>query len=311
MGLTLHFGIKTNTRSTLKVLKYLEVLRQHALDRPFTEVGDEVVEVEEKDFLLVDHAAFADFYKDPRNRYCFKCRDSGKVTSAGRDPENDIAISAALQKLDNTCPKHHKHTWQGDAKREAAISASRYFNIPETRSYIAVYPTWAAAFDCNVAPGSEWLTIGLAKYPAIIEHDGKRLKTKMATGFQWEGFCKTHYAVNHGLANFLRAHLLVCDMMDAAKNIGLEVDVQDEGEYYNDPKRDVDRLAKEIGGQAAMVSAFAGALKDAVGGEMSVVSPAFNHPNYEKLEASGCSQENTQKILALLTKGVRIPMSEG
>ena len=125
-------------------------------------------------------------------------------------------------------------------------------------------------FQILVAPGSEPMEVFLATYPRTItvKDERGRQKRLRTNRHDWSGeaFCKTQYASNSkcgGVANFLRAHLSVVRMLDHAKELGMVVDVSDEGEFWE--KRDVRALAEEVGSWNAMIGAFVGAMDDAVG----------------------------------------------
>ena len=64
----------------------------------------------------------------------------------------------------------------------------------------------------------------------------------------WRSFCKTQYANDArlgGWANFVKAHLSVVAVLDCAKLLGFEVDVQDEGAFWE--TRDLRVLAEHMG----------------------------------------------------------------
>jgi hypothetical protein len=155
------------------------------------------------------------------------------------------------------------------------------------------FPSEIVGFEILVAPGSEPMEAFLATYPTTIQVEGKRLRTERR---DWcgRGSCKTQYASDPqfgGAANFLRAHLSVCRMLDHAKELGLVVEVSDEGEFFE--KRDVQVLVKEVGQWNAQIAAFVGAIGDL--GVKNLNAPIRSFPNYEHLEAKG-----QNKIDALL-----------
>ncbi len=148
-------------------------------------------------------------------------------------------------------------------------------------------------FQILVAPGSEPMEVFLATYPRTITVTDERGRQKRlrTNRHDWSGeaFCKTQYASNSkcgGVPNFLRAHLSVVRMLDYAKELGMVVDVSDEGEFWE--KRDVRALAEEVGSWNAMIGAFVGALDDAVGQKTD--SPIKSFPDFEHLEAKGQDQ---------------------
>ena len=155
-------------------------------------------------------------------------------------------------------------------------------------------PKEIVGFQINVAPGSEYMEVVLAAYPKTIEiTDEPTGKMKqLSTGFQdWlgRGFCKTQYASDPqcgGVRNFLRAHLSVCRMLDYAKQLGLLVEVSDEGDFYE--KRDIAALVKTVVSWNEQIAAFVGALSDSVGKPLA--APIQDFPDFEHLEAKGQDQ---------------------
>lgn len=159
--------------------------------------------------------------------------------------------------------------------------------------YYTVPPSHVIAFTAHPGPGCEPMNVGLCRYPSQIEimdrnawpAKQKTIRTKL-TGWRWASFCKTQYASNPdlgGVENFVRCHLSVVRLLDYAKELNLDVEVDDEGGYWQ--RRDVDALAKEVGGWNEMIAGWAGRLKDAFGNE--VESAITTYPDFERLEARG------------------------
>lgn len=112
------------------------------------------------------------------------------------------------------------------------------------------------AFSTVPGPGSDPACFGLARYPQTItlekgRYRGVARKTSLK-GWLWMDFCKTQYAANPeygGLGNFLRCHLTVVQMLDAARELGLLREVCDESGFWE--HRDVNRLIYLMGGWRA------------------------------------------------------------
>jgi hypothetical protein len=108
----------------------------------------------------------------------------------------------------------------------------------------------------------------------------------------WGSFCKTQYANDPrvgGMPNFLRAHLSVCAILEKAQEVGFDVHVSDEGDFWT--KRDVKLLAQEVGEWDQMIAAQFGMLKDAVPDGLAVESSMSGRPDFEKLEAEAQATE--------------------
>lgn len=162
------------------------------------------------------------------------------------------------------------------------LQASRFIERGDT--YYRVAPQHVIAFPTQPADGSEPANFGLATYPKTIDiGDGQEMPTEL-DGWSWSSFCKTQYAGNPdvgGVENFLRAHLAIVALLDAAKDLGLLREVGDEGEYWE--KRDVTALADQVRYWNTAIAGLAGRIKDMVGG--AAESPITKYPNFEHLEA--------------------------
>jgi len=178
--------------------------------------------------------------------------------------------SVELEKLD-----------RDDPNRWLLIQAGQYL-VRDGRHY-RITPTQVIAFSTLPGDGSEEANFGLAVYPKTIEIDGKRVRTNLGN-WSWSSFCKTQYASNPdvgGVENFIRSHLAVVKLLDAAAEIGVLKEVSDEGDYFE--KRDIKALVAEVGDWNTMIAGWAGRLKDSFGD--GVASEIAKYPNFEHLEA--------------------------
>ncbi len=100
----------------------------------------------------------------------------------------------------------------------------------------------------------------------------------------WTSFCKTQFANEFGIANFLRAHMTVCAILEKAQDVGFKVTVKDEGDFWT--KRDVKALAETVGQWDQMIAAMYGTMKDAAP-DAVLESPIQNRPDFEHLEMKG------------------------
>lgn len=176
---------------------------------------------------------------------------------------------------------------QDDPNRWLLIQAGQY--IERDGRHYSISPTQVIAFSTSPGDGSENANFGLAVYPKTIEVGGKKVRTNLGN-WSWSSFCKTQYASNPqcgGVENFLRCHLAVVKLLDAASEIGILKQVSDEGDFWE--KRDIKALAAEVGDWNTMIAGFAGRLKDAFGGG-DVVSEISKFPNFEHLEADSEKQ---------------------
>ena len=170
---------------------------------------------------------------------------------------------------------------QDDPNRWMLVQAGQ--SVVRDGRHYRITPTTVVAFSTLPGDGSEEANFGLAVYPKTVEIDGKKLRTNLGD-WSWSSFCKTQYASNPevgGVENFLRSHLAVVKLLDAAAEIGILKEVSDEGDYWQ--KRDIKALAAEVGDWNTMIAGWAGRLKDSFGD--GVASEIAKYPNFEHLEA--------------------------
>jgi hypothetical protein len=174
-----------------------------------------------------------------------------------------------------------------DSDRWLLIQAGAFVNLGDGCS-VHVAPSVFYALDTWPGEGCESANFGLARYPASVVVDGTAYPTHLpTTAWRWRSFCKTQYANDPecgGVQNFLRCHMRVVGLLDAAKVAGLGVHVSDEGNYWE--KRDIEALAKEVGEWDAMVAAICGKIKDAGWGD-KIQAPILGRQDFEHLEAQG------------------------
>lgn len=92
---------------------------------------------------------------------------------------------------------------------------------------------------------------------AGCESTNLSLVTKDGLHWKGQGFTKTQYA-----KHFVKAHLMVCAILDLCKRVGILDSVSDEAEYYE--TRDLEVLGKNINESTAMISGFLKVLTAAV-----------------------------------------------
>jgi hypothetical protein len=105
----------------------------------------------------------------------------------------------------------------------------------------------------------------------------------------WFSYCKTQYASSSeygGLENFLTCHLRIIHLLDAAQKLGIECDVTDNGDYWE--QRDLKALASTVTSDNQMMAMIMGAFKDiASDQDATLEAPILDFPNFEYLEGEG------------------------
>ena len=86
----------------------------------------------------------------------------------------------------------------------------------------------------EVAPvdGCETALFGLCQYPHRIPFRAGTIATGFEGGWLLKGFCKTQYAGEHGWEHFLKCHKQIISLLDFWRDLGVQVKVTDEGEYW-------------------------------------------------------------------------------
>jgi hypothetical protein len=169
-----------------------------------------------------------------------------------------------------------------DPNRWLLAQARQFFVLDE--AYYSIKPSHVIAFTTSPGNGCEAANFGLALYPKTVEVDGDEISTDLEH-WSWSSFCKTQYASNPadgGVENFLKCHLAVVKLLDAAEELGILKEVRDEGKYWDG--RDIKDLATRVGDWNTMIAGWAGRLKDKFG---DVESEIAKFPNFEHLEAKG------------------------
>jgi hypothetical protein len=137
-------------------------------------------------------------------------------------------------------------------------------------------PVVVIGFAVAPGAGSEPASFALAK---LCEQD-------TTSPWSWQCSCKTQYASAHGDDHFLKCHTSVVKLLDAAKRIGIGVDVYDEAGFYE--SRDESELLASVDKMNRLVAQFAGKFSDAFaeagGDSRQVQGEIFQHPDFERLE---------------------------
>lgn len=136
--------------------------------------------------------------------------------------------------------------------------------------------------------GCESATFGLCQYPRRIPYRAGLVATGFAGGWRLQGFCKTQYANERGWEHFLKCHRQIISLLDLWRDLGVTVEVSDEGGYWE--TRSEEKLRAALRSYDGLVVAVGGMLKDEPlnsGKQLKVKSPIFDYANFERLEHEG------------------------
>jgi len=88
-------------------------------------------------------------------------------------------------------------------------------------------------------------------------------------------------------------------MLDHARELGFNVEVSDEGRFFEE--RDVHKLCKAVEVSSEALAAIAGALKDAVADPRAVQSPILGSGDFERMEQRGRQCLNPELLALILS----------
>ena len=104
--------------------------------------------------------------------------------------------------------------------------------------------------------------------------------------------------------HFLKCHRQIISLLDFWRDLGVIVEVTDEGEYWE--TRSEEKLRNKLDQYNGLVAAVGGMLKDSAADDdrgLSVESPIFDYAHFERLEHEGRQKFGEQ--IAHLQKKVR------
>jgi hypothetical protein len=141
--------------------------------------------------------------------------------------------------------------------------------------------------------GCESAHFGLCQYPRQAPYKLSHgqtgwVPTGYRRGWLFKGSCKTQYASEHGWEHFFRCHKMILSILKFWRQMGVTVEVSDEGGYWETGSEK--KLHAALQSYNSLIAAMAGAFMDAgeaSGKGRSVESPIFARNDFEQLEAKG------------------------
>ena len=149
--------------------------------------------------------------------------------------------------------------------------------IPATHGWLAT--AWPGK-------GSEDAKFGLCQYSRRVPYRNGTVPSGFTGGWLLQGSCKTQYAAEHGWDHFLLCHKRVISLLEFWRQLGVTVEVMDEGGYWE--TRSEEKLRAALQAYDHLIGALAGMCKDAAdeaGPGLRVEAPIFARKDFERLEA--------------------------
>lgn len=159
---------------------------------------------------------------------------------------------------------------------------------PEDGCFGHVAPKRGWLVEVWPGAGCESTLFGLCQYPRHVLSRAGKVSTGYEDGWLLKGFCKTQYAGEHGWEHFLKCHRQIISLLDFWRDLGVTVEVSDEGGYWE--TRSEEKLRAALRRYDGLMAAVGGMLKDQPsesGKGLTVESPIFDYANFERLEHEG------------------------
>lgn len=135
------------------------------------------------------------------------------------------------------------------------------------------------AFAVAPGRGSEPATFGFAR---LVNLDGPPMD------WWWHECCKTQYASIVSDDHLVRCHTSLVTLLDAARDIGIQLEVRDQAGYWDsrDPRQLVEAVREMNQIIARIAGKFTDALRDSDAGRQGFTTGGaiFDHPDFERLE---------------------------
>jgi hypothetical protein len=159
---------------------------------------------------------------------------------------------------------------------------------PEDCCFGIVPPKHGWLVEVWPGEGCESATFGLCQYPRRTPYRSGWVPTGFDGGWLLKSRCKTQYAGEQGWQHFLKCHKQIISLLDFWRDLGMQVEVSDEGGYWE--TRSEQTLRQRLEQYDGLIASVAGMFKDASGapdGPFRVESPIFDYANFERLEHEG------------------------
>ncbi|MGO8750603.1 MAG: hypothetical protein ACLQNE_32035 [Thermoguttaceae bacterium] len=322
MGLTIHYGLTSTTRSTPRAMALVEQMRQLALDLPFESVDDKV-----------QHLG-ADVCQRPFD----ELRPDADLFSTVLDgcKHVDIPWHRKQEASVTVQPLEIISFWTepGPGSEWASFGLARYPAEVE----VIYSPRDDDRFIKTITNGcsTHW-QFDRERWQRWLKRNGhnrwdspedekfqqkRKIRTGLSSGWRYSTFCKTQYssgAQYGGIPNFVRCHLSVIHLLDRIAQLPtMTVEIDDEGKYgrsyytddpyaekrvytWHEGKYNVKALVEEVGEWNQMLAVMSGAINDMLktsGSSIGMESPISAFPDFEHLEFKG--QQNHQYLVPFL-----------
>lgn len=153
-----------------------------------------------------------------------------------------------------------------------------------------IQPTWTCYFIAKL-DGCDPVSAGLAQHVETVnverEFGVSEASTNLHGRMAWHCRCETLNACVAGWDHFFKQHTTVLKFLEAIEPLGLEMNVWDQGMFWETTNPDL--LREEMERSAAITAHTLGHLKSRLKDDTRLAEdvPLLKHPQFEQLEARG------------------------
>ena len=318
MGLTIHYGLSSGTRSTERAKALVERMRQLALDLPFARVDDKVrylgpdVCQTPLDDLRGNEDAFS--------AVAYSCKHVTIPWAKKRTAS--ISVQPWEMFFFDAVPGPGSEWATFGLARYPAEIEMDYSPEDDDRFTRVITKDGGKRWEYNWARWRDWLREN-DHQPWLSPTDSqfqerRKIKSRLP-GWQYGTFCKTQYASEPdcgGVPNFVRCHLRVIHLLDRIAQLPtMKVYMNDEGKYgrsyytddpwakkrvytWHDGQYNVKALIQEVGEWNEMIAAAFGGWQDLAKSQgLGIEAPIASYSDFEHLEFKGQQQEQLAPFL--------------
>jgi len=132
----------------------------------------------------------------------------------------------------------------------------------QTGAVVKVNPSNGFWFRIQLAHSTDSAIIGLCRFPANVRVSGREVSSGLGQGWHFQSSCRTQNPAKKEFQKFLKRHAGLIDLLRAIQALGIETDVEDDGDYWKSSEESIleTKFKLELETVPLLDAAFADAL---------------------------------------------------